>query len=197
MYLLFHLVSARLSLISILSFASVLYPRNLSMGSIICHLVFVVYPSTLSTTLSHLIPLAFLLLSPTQPYQLWTASPFLACSLLYIAISTTCFKWVHSQSSALNAVLYPRNLSMGSIICHLVFVVYPSTLSRLRYPTLFQLALLLLSPTQPYQLWKASPFLACSSLYIAISTTCFKWVHSQSSALNAVLLVVLGHPSTF
>ena len=50
------------------------------------------------------------------------------------------------------------------------FLLYPPIFSRLRYPTLFKLALLLLSPIQPYQLWMAPSVLAWSLLHIAIST---------------------------
>ena len=76
------------------------------------------------------------------------------------------------------------------------FLLYLSILSRLRYPTLSQLALLLLSPIQPYQLWLVTSFLACSLLYTAIST--FSRLGSIAiSALNTVSLVVREHPSTF
>ena len=67
-------LSASLSLNSILSY-SVLYPPNLSMGSI----AFGIPPlsfHTFSTTLFHLITV----------YQLWLASSSLACSLLHVAI---------------------------------------------------------------------------------------------------------------
>ena len=104
--------------------------------------------------------------------------------------------YIFKHSSSLS--MFPRDtLSLVSILslqsCTpqtsvwttdlLGFLLCPSILSRLRYPTFFQLALLLLSPIQPYQLWLATSFLACSLLYIAISTfcvsICLKWVHSQ------------------
>ena len=72
---------------SVLSSTYVLYPPKFSIGStsfwsspIFFHIF--------STTLSILFQLALLLFSPVQPYQLWLATSFLACSLLYIAIST-------------------------------------------------------------------------------------------------------------
>ena len=53
-----------------------------------------------------------------------------------------------------------------------LLLIYPSILSRLRYPTLLQLALLLRCPIQPSatNIWQATSFffLACSLLYIAI-----------------------------
>ena len=61
----------------------------------------------------------------------------------------------------------PPNLSMDSISSWFPLIFFNSLL---RYPTLFQLALLLLSPIQPYQLWLATSFLACSLLHIALST---------------------------
>ena len=70
------------------------------------------------------------------------------------------------------------------------YQVYPSTLSRLRYPILFQPPLSLLSPMQSYQPWLATFFLACSLLQIAISI--FSRLYSD---LNTVFLVVLEHPT--
>ena len=70
-------------------------------------------------------------------------------------------------------------------VYYLGFLLYPAILSRLRYPTLSQLALSLRSPTQPCQLRLATSFSACSLctsyclFNFLTSLTCVKRAHSQ------------------
>ena len=78
----------------------------------------------------------------------------------------------------------------------------PSIFSRLRYAILFQLALLLISPIQPYQLWLATYFLAYYFILpfqLSHVSVLSGYIPSSAinSALNTVLLVVLEHPSIF
>ena len=97
------------------------------------------------------------------------------------------------------SVLYPPNFSIDTSISSWFPPISFHT-SRLRYPTFFQLALSLLCSIQPYQLWLAASFLACSFPHIDISTFSRRLVLSGyilSSALQTVFLVVLEHPSTF
>ena len=61
-----------------------------------------------------------------------------------------------------------RPWAVSLLVC--LLPVRPSMLSRLRYPTLFQLALLLLSPIQPCRQLRAISLSARSLCYIAIST---------------------------
>ena len=65
--------------------------------------------------------------------------------------------------------------------------------SRLRYPILFQLALLLFSPIQPYQLSLATSFLAYSLLCIAISSSSRLYLFQVSTIL--LLLLILYYSS--
>ena len=88
---------------------------------------------------------------PLLPYFLSLAFPFLLSFLLLLSCTLE--------------LLYGQYLFLVSS-----YKICASILSRLRYLTLFQLALLLLSPIQPSQPWLATTFLACSLLYIAIST---------------------------
>ena len=78
------------------------------------------------------------------------------------------------------------------------FLLRPSIRSPIqRYPTLFQLALLLLSPIQLYQSWLSTSSLGCSLLHIVIST--FSRISPYYGGtfpvlhLNTVLLAVLEH----
>ena len=82
------------------------------------------------------------------------------------------------------------------------FLLCPSILSRLRYPTLFQLALSLLSPIQAYQIWLETSF-GMLLTYITISTFSRLYLFKVGTfpvlllILYEVLLVVLEHPITF
>ena len=82
------------------------------------------------------------------------------------------------------------------------FLLFPYILSRLRYRTLFQLALLWLSSTQSYQgiSYGWYLFLCVLSLYCYVNFLTSLFVLSgyiPSSAPDTVLLVVLEHPTTF
>ena len=96
------------------------------------------------------------------------------------------------------SALYPPNFSMDSISSRLPPICL-HTLST----TLFHRipARPFVTFSQTYQLWLATSFLECSSLYIAISTflrvDLFLSGHIPSSALNTLLLVVLEHPGAF
>ena len=81
------------------------------------------------------------------------------------------------------------------------FLLSPTTLSQIRYPTVFQLALLLLSTIQLHQLWLPTSFLACSLLCVACSTShvsiCFGWAQSQFCSIYCITtVVVLEHLRT-
>ena len=92
------------------------------------------------------------------------------------------------------SVLYLPNYSAD--ITSSWFLLYPSMIFQLRYPTLFQLGVWLFSTIKLYQLWLATSFLACSLLYFAISTFSLLYFlngYISSSALNTVLLVAREH----
>ena len=78
-------------------------------------------------------------------------------------------------------VLYPPNFCMDNISSW--FPPISSIPSRLRDSIVFQLALSLLSPTQPYQLWLAVSFWHVPYFILPFQlshvSSCFKWVHSQ------------------
>ena len=73
------------------------------------------------------------------------------------------------------------------------FLLYPSILSQLRHLTLFQLALMLLSPTLLYRVWLATSSLACSLHlfnYFNFLTSLFVLSgYILSSALDAVMFL--------
>ena len=103
-------------------------------------------------------------------------------------------------SFSVTSVLYPPNLSMDKCSISSWFPpIYPSILSRLRYPTLLQLALLLLSPIQPYQLWLATSycgmFLTKYCHFNFLASLFVSSGYNPSSVLSTVLLVVLDNPS--
>ena len=130
-----------------------------------------------------------LLLAPRKSLGVPPSSPLLLStrrSLIFILSSTY--------------ILCPANLPMGSIYL-LGFLLYPSILSRLRYPTLFQLALLLLSPPcSPISFGWQPLFwhVPCFILPFQLSHVfCVLSGYIPSSALNTVFLVVLEHRSTF
>ena len=82
------------------------------------------------------------------------------------------------------------------------FLPKPCILSRLRYPPYSSSLFSLLSPIQPCELWLATSFSACSSFIFAIFNFLTRLFvlsgYIASSALNAVILVVLEHlRSTF
>ena len=77
-----------------------------------------------------------------------------------------CFKCFSSFTLFLSASLsLPAKLLYGQYL-----LINPSMFSRPRYPILFQLALSLFSPIQPYQLWLATSFLAYSLPHTPLST---------------------------
>ena len=115
---------------------------------------------------------------------------------VYLYICFSSFTLFLSACLFLSSNLYfasvssPRNFSVDRT-SFLGPPLNPSIFSRLRYPILFQLALLLFSHIQPYQLWLATSFLAyClfdSAVYFILPfqlsyvSTCFKWVHMPNS----------------
>ena len=120
-----------LSLVSVLSFPSVLYSPNFSMNSISSWFPPISF-HTFSTTLSHLIPaLALLSRWSIQPYLLSLATFFAACCLLYVAISTFSRLLLVSSgyipSPALNTVLpvvleHPNTfLAAANVYCFQLF----------------------------------------------------------------------------
>ena len=111
----------------------------------------------------------FLLLTPRKSLE--CSSPF----TLFLIASLSRISIFYFTS-----VLYPQTSLWTASL--LGFLLYPSMLYRLRYPTLFQLALLLLSPIQPYQLWLATSFSVysyCICHFNFLKYICFKWAHSQ------------------
>ena len=85
----------------------------------------------------------------------WSIRPckyvFIPISFLnpsYISKCPSSFTLFSSASLSLTSVLYPPKFYVDSVSSRFP-PIYPSILSRLRYPTLSHLALLLLSPTQP------------------------------------------------
>ena len=93
---------------------------------------------------------SFLFLLLTSRKSLKSSSSFtlfLSASLCLISIFS------------FTSVLYPQTCRWT--VSLLGFLLYPSMLSRLRYPALFQLALLLPSPIQPSQLLLATFVFAC------------------------------------
>ena len=96
-----------------------------------------------------------------------------------------------------------RQTSLYTVQPLLGLPLNPSIFFRLRYPILFQLALLLFSPMQSYQLSMAGNlfsgiFFTLLSCHLNFITSLCVWIgYSPSSALITVLLVVLDHPSVF
>ena len=76
---------------------------------------------------------------------------------LFLSASLSLSSIVHFAS-----VSCTRQISLWTV--PLLGFLNPSIFSRLRYPILFQLAIFLFSPIQPYQLWLATSFLAYSLL---------------------------------
>ena len=110
-------------------FTSVLYPPNFSIDSISSWLPPKSF-HTFLTALFHLIPPRPFF----QPCQIWLATFFLACSLLYIAISTfvtslVCSKWVHSR---LRSLYYSSYLSILVLFQLLPSVLFPAVLRTSR-----------------------------------------------------------------
>ena len=77
---------------------------------------------------------------PLSPRFLAVAFPFLLSLLLLLSCTRQTPLWTVPLLGLVNSFIF----------------------ARLRYPILLQLALLLFSPTQPYQLWRATSFLARS-----------------------------------
>ena len=99
-------------------------------------------------------------------------------------------------------VFWELNDEVGYTVSLFGFILYPSILSRLRYPTLLQLALSLLSPIQPYQLWRAKLFWHVPYFIPGIVISTFSRLLCLSgyipiSALNIAILVVFENSSTF
>ena len=118
-----------------------------------------------------------------------TPRKFLKCSTFFTLFLSASISLL--SILVFTSVLYPSNISMDSISSWFPPMYF--MLSHLRYPTLFQLALLLLFPIQPYQLWLATSYLACSLLYTAIST--FSRLNMFQVGTFPVLLLILHYSS--
>ena len=114
--------------------------------------------------------------SPISPFFLALVFPSFYPFLLLLSCTSQTSMWTSSL--------------LGFLLC-------PSVLPRLRYPTLFQLALLLLSPTQLYQRRLAASFLARSLLYVAVTTFSRLYFVLSGYIPSSALPVVLQHLRIF
>ena len=121
----------------------------------------------------------------------------------YISTCFSSFTVFLSASPSFSSIVYfasvlcPPNISIDSTSS---WSPPESIFSRLRHPILFQLALLLFSPIQPYQLWPATLFWRILYFILPFQlprvSICFS-EYIPNSVFSAVLLVVLEHPSIF